>query len=379
MSKTQTAAKKKYTNGFIFVLAMWLLSRLSIITVMHLIAPAIIPDAVHSNPNFVEKLGWARFSGWDGTWYQKIATTGYEYADDLKQHSIAFFPLYPLVTRGVMSLGLSFATAGTLVNSTAFLGALLIAYHWVEDRHGVSAARWVTAVLAWCPLSIFGLITYTEGLFLLLSTAALQAFDNHQYRKAAFFGVLTTATRITGAPLMPTFLLVAWRERRGAIAYVTAFATLGGLLLFSAYCAIRFGNPLAFVHAQRGWQSHTGFNLTGWWDLLTQDLLLRKGTSTALFALTKVVAFFGGTYLLWYSRAKISRVAIAYGFCSVAMIIASGSVLSIERFVYAIVPIEIALGLLLSAQPIWGCATIGLFFSMLVYYSVRSSWGLWIG
>ncbi len=129
MSKTQRAAKKKYTNGFIFVLAMWLLSRLSIITVMHLIAPAIIPDAVHSNPNFVEKLGWARFAGWDSSWYQKIATTGYEYADDLKQHSIAFFPLYPLVTRGVMSLGIPFATAATIVNNLAFLGALLVLYN----------------------------------------------------------------------------------------------------------------------------------------------------------------------------------------------------------------------------------------------------------
>ncbi len=379
LGRTKTAAKKTYINSFIFIITMWLLSRLVIIVVMHLIAPAIVPDAVQSDPKFVLEGGWERFDGWDGYWYKDIATVGYEYADDNAKHSIAFFPLFPLLTRGVMSLGLPFAIAGTIVNSTAFLGALLIAYRWVEARHGASAARWVIALLAWCPFSIFGLLTYTEGLFLLLSTVALQAFDNRQYGKAALFGALTTATRITGAPLMPAFLLVAWRERRGAIACVTAFATLGGLLLFSAYCAIRFGNPLAFVHAQRGWQAHTGFNLTGWWNLLTQDLLLRNGASTAMIALTKVVAFFGGIYLLWYSRAKISRVAIAYGFCSVAMIITSGSVLSIERFVYAIVPISIALGLLLSHHPNWGYATIGLFFLMLIYYSMRSSWGLWIG
>ena len=369
----------KAAKSLLFVCLMWLFSRLLIVIVMQVVAPLIVPDIIQSDVSNNVLKGWFRFANWDGIWYKKIATMGYDYADDLKQHSVAFFPLYPLVTRGVMSLGIPFAVAGTLVNSVAFLGALLIAYRWVEERHGISAARWVTAVLAWCPQSIFGLITYTEGLFLLLSTAALQAFDNRQYGKAALFGALTTATRITGAPLMPAFLLVAWREGRSAIAYITAFATLGGLLLFSAYCAIRFGDPLAFVHAQRGWQSHTGFNLLGWWNLLTQDLLLRKGASSAFIALTKIVTFFGGTYLLWYSRTKISRVATIYGFCSIAMIIASGSVLSIERFVYAIVPIAIALGLLLSRHPKWGYATMGLFSLMLIYYSMRSSWGLWIG
>ncbi len=369
----------KAAKSLLFVCLMWLSSRLLIVIVMQVVAPLIVPDIVQSDVNNHILEGWSRFANWDGGWYERVATEGYEYAEDNAKHSIAFFPLFPLITRGVMSLGIPFAVAGTLVNSVAFLGALLITYRWVEERHGISAARWVTTVLAWCPQSIFGLLTYTEGLFLLLSTTALQAFDNRQYGKAALFGALTTATRITGAPLMPAFLLVAWRERRGAIAYVAAFATLGGLLLFSAYCAIRFGNPLAFVHAQRGWQSHTGFNLVGWWDLLTQDLLLRKGASTAFIALTKIVTFFGGIYLLWHLRAKLSRVAIAYGFCSIAMIIASGSVLSIERFVYGIVPIAIALGLLLSRYPRWGYATIGMFSLMLIYYSMRSSWGLWIG
>lgn len=375
---TKTIAKKA-ANSTIFVCLMWLLSRIIIVVIAQIIAPLIVPDVVQNDPTIKSLTGWERFANWDGGWYEKIATIGYDYAEDNKQHSIAFFPLFPLLTRAVMSLGIPFAVAGTLVNNLSFLGALLILYRWVEQHHGRVVARWVTAIMTWCPLSIFTFITYTEGLFLLLSTASLQAFDNRQYGKAALFGALTTATRITGAPLMPAFLLVAWRERRGAIAYVTAFATLGGLLLFSAYCAIRFGNPIAYVTAQKGWQAHTGFNLTSWWNLFTLDLSLRKGISTAVIALGKVVAFFGGTYLLWHMRKELNRVAVIYGFCSIAMLIASGAVLSIERFVYGIVPIAIAFGLLLYRHPRGGYAILGFFSLMLVYYSLRSSWGLWVG
>ncbi len=376
--KTQTAAKKKYTNGFIFVLAMWLLSRLSIITVMHLIASAIIPDAVPSDPNFVEKLGWARFTGWDSSWYQKIATTGYEYADDLKQHSVAFFPLYPLVTRGLMSLGIPFATAATIVNNLAFLGALLVLYNWVKERQTVNTAKWATAVLAWCPFSLFGTVAYTEGMFLLLSTAALQAFDKKQYIKAGILGALTTATRITGVPLIPAFLLVAWK-RRSTLAYGAGIAASVGLLAYMLYCAVQFGEPLAFVRAQRGWQAWNGKGWEGWINLFTQELILRKGASTAFFAVTKIVMFFGGGYILWRMRSHLPRVAVIYGFCSLAMLFSSGSVVnSVNRYSYGIVSLSFALGVLLSRYPRWGYATMGIFALLSVYFSLRFSWGLWV-
>jgi Gpi18-like mannosyltransferase len=68
--------------------------------------------------------------------------------------------------------------------------------------------------------------------------------------------------------LVPAFLIVAWKERRPPIAYA-ALAATSGLLLFSLYCAIRFGDPLAFVHVQRAWKGSIrigrlylpGFNL----------------------------------------------------------------------------------------------------------------------
>lgn len=373
----------KAANGTIFVCLMWFFSRLLIVAAMQIIAPLIVIDSV-SDPNFNSLIGWGRsgwerFANWDGYWYGSIATVGYEYADDNDPHSIAFFPLYPLITRGLMSLGISFPVAGTIVNNLAFLGALLVLYNWVKERQGISAARWATAVLAWCPFSLYGTVTYTEGLFLFLSTLSLQAFDRKHHIKAGIFGALTTATRITGVALCPAFLLVAWKERRPATAYAAAIVTTSGLLLFIIYCAINFGEPLAFLHAQRGWHAHTGGSWSPWPKLFARVLTLRRGLTIAFIDTTKILMFFGGGYILWLTRSQLPRIAFVYGLCSLALLFSSGStVFSINRFSYAIVSLSFALGILLSRYPRWGYATMGVFALISVYFSLRFSLGLWV-
>jgi Gpi18-like mannosyltransferase len=362
----------KWANGFIFVIAMWLLSRLVIVVTMQLIAPLLPFEPVNLPgwhlglvPNFVPKIGWELFSHWDGAWYRKIATLGYDYANDGKYHSIAFFPLFPLVTRGLMTLGVPFEVAGTLVNNLALLGAMLLLYRWVQDRYGIAAARWSTAVLAWCPFSLYGTVTYTEGLFLLLTTASLRTFDNRQHAMAALFGALATATRPTGAALVPAFLIVAWRERRPAVAYAAALAAGGGLFLFSVYCAIRFGDPLAFVQVQRAWYDPN----TNWLSIVAGVFTWERKTN-----LIPVVMVFGGGYLLWHLRAKLPPVAVAYGFCSLALIITSGVLMSVSRFAYAIVSLSLALGLLFASHPRWGYLTMGLFGILLVHFAIKFTW-----
>ncbi len=89
---------------------------------------------------FLPKSGWVLFSHWDGKWYTQIATLGYSYADDGQQHSVAFYPLFPLLLRGMLTLGMRANAAGVLINSFAFLGALVIVYFWVEQRYDISHA-----------------------------------------------------------------------------------------------------------------------------------------------------------------------------------------------------------------------------------------------
>ncbi|WP_445250318.1 hypothetical protein [Microcoleus sp. OTE_8_concoct_300] len=60
-----------------------------------------------------------------------------------------------------------------------------------------------------------------------------------------------------------------------------------------------------------------------------------------------------------------------YGFCSLALLVSSGVLLSVNRCAYAIVSLSIALGLLLAAKPRWGYGLMGLFGVFLLYVSVR--------
>lgn len=422
MTEVQISKEKALRfNGFIFAGAMWLFSRLLIVAIMLLVVPLLPAPTGGIKP----PVSWEVFSWWDSLLYKQIAISGYEYANDGKGHNVAFFPTFPLVIRGVMTLGLPFEVAGILVNNLAFLGALSVLYFWVEKHHSRSAARWATAVLAWCPLSLFGTVIYSEGLYLLFSTAAIQAFDNQKYAWVALWGAIATATRPTGIALIPAFLIAAWR-RRGVAAYIASLASATGLLLFSLYCAIHFNDALAFIQAQRGWRPSLGFYWQGWLKMLMQIVVgttnwqygwLKDPLHPLLFSIiigssyflwrfrtkigsTKVgygfcalvlflwllagdplintVMVLGSGYLLWHLRTQLSLVTVIYGFCALGLILASGGTWSLSRIAYGIVSLSVALGVLLARYPRWGYATMGFFAILLASFAVRFAQHLWI-
>jgi len=361
--KTQKASK---VDSIIFILAIWLFSRLIIVVAMQIITPLVFTTPVHTEwglgnrphdfmPGYIPQSSWELFSHWDGKWYRSIVTEGYEYLKDGQQHSIAFFPLFPLLVRAVMVSGLPFEIAGTLVSNLALLGAVSVLYVWmVESDRTYTQARWVAAVLVFCPSSLFGTVIYTESLFLLVTIAALRAFDRHQYGWAAFWGALASATRVFGICLIPAFLFLAWKERRPTIAYVAALAVSSGLLLFCFYSAVSFGDALAFMHTQQGWEHES------WLELVKKALTLDQPSLIAGFTVL------GCIYVLWHRRTQMPTVAIAYGVCSLALLLVAGrtsgiSTSSLPRYLYGIVPFSVGLGLWLARFPRVGYLVMALF------------------
>ncbi|WP_267384717.1 hypothetical protein [Cyanobacterium sp. uoEpiScrs1] len=406
-----------------FIIAIWLLSRGLIIVGMLGIAPLL--DA--PSGGIQAEWGWEVFSAWDSNFYQKIATANYDGIGTLPGANVAFFPFFPLTIRIVMGLGLSAEIAGTLINNLAFLGTLFIVFHWVERTNGVRAAHWTTTILAWCPLSLFTAVVYTEGLFLFLSAASLWAFDRQSYLQAAAWGMLATATRITGLALIPAFLITAWYKRIPITAYITSFGSTLGVLLYSGYCWIQFNDPLAFITVQHTqWNRSRGIDWQGWgtmlveittgrsqwhydnlWDLLHPLLLLLLSViayvlwyyrdylgSTCfdysccglLFLLwlligdpfLNTISVLGGVYLLWYLRNRLSFVVVVYGFSALGLLLASGSTISLSRLAYGIVSLSLGLGIVLSNHPRWGYATIGFYTVLLVSFSIRFAQHLWV-
>jgi Gpi18-like mannosyltransferase len=419
-------------DHYLFPAAMWFTSRLFIWTAMLLIAPKLPAPLNGMQP----KVSWGVFDVWDCVHYRDIATSGYEFVDDGQQHNLAFFPLFPLIIRLLMSLGLPFEFSGILVNNLAFLAALCFLYAWLKKHYGISSAQWGTTFLSWCPMSMFTGVIYTEGLYLFLSTAALYAFDQKHYKWTAICGALATATRPTGMVLIPAFILAAFKERRPVIAYIAALATSGGLILFSLFCLVDFKNPLAFIAAQKGWRPSLGFDWQGWLNMLLIIPLDRnwyygwvskdgggikdplhpilfvlivaftvllwlglKRNNTWIFYgayclivlifimedewliynLLNVLMFLGGGYLLWYLRKQLTPVNIIYGFLGIGLLLASGGTISLGRLAYGIVPLDIAIGVLLSQYPRQGYLALGLFVVLLAKMAIGFAQYIWVG
>ncbi|MGL5032535.1 MAG: hypothetical protein ACRC6M_01880, partial [Microcystaceae cyanobacterium] len=137
-------------KSLVFPVSMWLCSRLIIVVAMLGVAPFLNA----TNGGIQAQFGWDVFSAWDSDFYQKISTSGYEVlANHQPGANVAFFPLFPIAIYLVHQLGIPTAIAGTVINNLALLGTLILFYDWVASHNGESVARWVTAVLAWCPLS----------------------------------------------------------------------------------------------------------------------------------------------------------------------------------------------------------------------------------
>ncbi|MBU7581626.1 MAG: hypothetical protein KAF91_01715 [Nostoc sp. TH1S01] len=390
---------------------------------MFIIAPSLpIPSNHGTNVIF----GWDVLFAWDSNFYKIIATNGYNFSIERKEYYVAFFPLLPMLSRAIMSLGLPFEVAGTIVNNVAFLIALIVAYLWINEFYGINVARWTIAVLAWFPMSLFGTVIYSEGLYLLFSTAALRAFDKKQNFGTAIFGALATATRPTGAALVTACLLTAWKEKRGIKSYIASLATAGGILLYSLYCQIKFGDALAFFHAQKAWRSSLGFYWQGWLKMLMQIIAGQRNWSAGylkdpwhpllflsivisgfllwyfrknldfkklyfcfyaliLFLwllagdpLVNTVTILGGAYLLWHCRSQLTPITLIYGCCSLGLILASGGTLSLNRIAYGVVSLSVALGILLSRYPRWGYGAIVFFAILLASVSVRFAQNFWV-
>ncbi|AKG24742.1 mannosyltransferase family protein [Calothrix sp. 336/3] len=426
MEKIQVVLEDFFVKrDFLFPTAIWLISRSYIWIAMLSLAPNL-PIAGSESV-----FGWDVFDAWDSEHYRAIASTGYEFVNDGKQHNLAFFPLFPLSIKFLMFLGVPFTLAGILVNNLAFLAALYCLYFWVEENQGTEAARWTVIITAWSPLSVFGTVIYTEGLYLLASTAALWTFDQRKYLWTGFWGAIATATRPTGLALIPALLLTAWQQRRSPSAYLAAVSTTLGVIAFSIYCTIRFGNPTAFIQAQKGWRPSFGFDWQSWlkmfteiacgknsWEnftllnwlhlsifltsLVTIYLLWRyrqsKFTNVFTYGFYSLilcillfanswftynflcaVTFCGGIVVLQRYHKKLTPIATNYAICGLGLLISSGSVISLNRLTYGIIPLSVALGIFLSRHLRWGYLLLGAFAVLLGKLAVLFARNIWIG
>jgi hypothetical protein len=361
---------------------------------------------------------------WDTVHYLAIAQHGSQ------GPLYAFFPLFPALL-GALSQQqpTAFLWLGFLVSNLAFLGALFLLQAQAHQLWGPGAARWTVLLTCFNPFSLFCSIPYTEGLYLLLTAAALANGGIGPW--AGPSGALAAATRPTGILLLPGQLLQALRQpsqRRQAL-LAAALTGLGfGVVLLLGWQGS--GDPFAFLHAQQtGWGHRPGFNLSGLprWQRLASQILLGPGNTDAgqildwfyplavllllAVALTALVQrhqrpqlslslggfallsgwllggspFINGAMLLgslgllaWGLR-RLPLIQTNFALFSLGAYLLKQNTISLERHLYATVPLLLLLGLWASEHPRWAKLLLGFGSLLCVVVSFRFASGAWLG
>lgn len=163
---------------------------------------------------------------WDTRWYDDLAQLGYNLRGPNDYKNVAFFPLYPLLTRTLHDaialvarglLGLaphdptypSYLISGLIVSNLCAVAALAFFYGLVRLDYGRGAAQRAVTLLALFPPSVFLGAAYSEGTFLLCATACFFALRLERWWQAGLWGLLAGATRPPGVVLLAPFIL-AW-------------------------------------------------------------------------------------------------------------------------------------------------------------------------
>ncbi len=191
---------------------------------------------------------WQRF---DALWYLRLAAHGY----DARDGSTVYFPLYPLLIRGVAPLlGGNLMRAALAVSNVCFALLLLLLYHLVAGRHGHDVARRAVLLLCIFPTASFLLGAYTESLFLALVVGLFLAAARGRLALAGLLGLLAALTRLQGIVLALPLLwmaLVSWRQgSRSPRPWVAALLPPLGTGLFTLYTRVMLqAGPVTSVYA----------------------------------------------------------------------------------------------------------------------------------
>jgi Gpi18-like mannosyltransferase len=202
---------------------------------------------------------------WDSEWYFKIATEGYRYnGDPTVQQNIVFYPLYPMLARGLAAIsGLTPADALLLISNVAGLSAIVALFKLVREEFGDPLALATIALLSFFPASVLLSAGYTEPLELLLIVLFFLVLKQQRYLSAALFAGLAVADRSTGIVLLPVLLWEMWRNRDHkpflAVLLPCILLATSGVWLFMIYLWIQFGDPFVFADGQAAFHRETTF------------------------------------------------------------------------------------------------------------------------
>jgi len=181
-------------EGLRLAATAWILARLVLLIWGALLwRTHMIPPESVSQPSDEARGSWGEtrtllvdiWKRWDALHYEAIAEGGYR-----ERHLSVFFPLYPLLARGVGSLlSLSPISALLLVSHVGSFLALLVLYQLACREMGTAIARRSVAAAVLFPTAFFLFAPFTESLSLLLTLLTVWLVRERRWFPASLTGL----------------------------------------------------------------------------------------------------------------------------------------------------------------------------------------------
>lgn len=339
------------------ILALYLFSRLGLIAVGMLTRQTLGDGVAEPLLNL--------FCRWDCDWYLQVQERGYSMAsleNGPGMTNYSFFPLLPLLARGVGTLGLEALPALLLTTNLCFIAALFYVQRYaVMVGLSLQASLIAVALLCFTPQSYVFSAGITESLFLLLLVMAMYHLRRRQYLVSGLAGALLSAARPNGFFFLlfalawlvqefgPRVFLQPWRRPEAFVPVVLAPL---GLLLFWAWCFYATGDAFAQqTTIRQGW---------GWaadlpWRVMANHL--QQGGPSRFWAICSLVAALVSLGLLRLRLyAEFVLCAGLFGLFWISLI--SNAML---RYCIVLFPLWLVLAHALDRRPLATAATLATF------------------
>lgn len=291
----------------------------------------------------------------DAAHYMGIAKDGYQRVPfdvtDVRSQEFAFFPLHPLLLWLVSKVTPDPILWGAALCNLFFFLALVLLYKLtLTFDSDESVARRTIFYLAAFPVSYFFSAPFTESLFVFLTVASFYAARRERWWAAGVFGLLASATRLTGVLLLPSLLVLSWQMYRSLQVkkIVGLLLVPFGLFAYMFYSWWLTGDALAFKHASEAWGRKPTMNLlSALTKYLVQPYNISESWNLHLLNISCALLCFVCIYIL--VRRREWAMAL-YTSMSIVLPLSSGVLQSFERYTMGFFPVFIALGMVTSSQ-----------------------------
>ena len=369
--------KARLAHDLTAALPAWLVARVLVVVAL------VVAHPLHTRyrPQTSARLRLRQgLLAWDADWFLRIATDGYA---ALPRPSLRYFPLLPMLGRGLSKVLLGNVSLSLLVLANVFAlaaGALLHRLT-LEETGDPSLARRATWLLALAPPSFVLVMAYTESLAILLAVGGFLALRKRRWGWAAAAGFLSGLARPLGVLLsipaameaLPGLRQEPPRQRLARLAAI--FAPVAGCATYLVWVGVEFGDPLLPYSSQQTPEFRGGLaNPLVTLARTAQDVLAGRFATKNVPHLPWALVLIALVVVAW------RRWPAVYGaFAVVTLMVALSTERwgSLERYVFACFPVVLAMASL-TARPWVKRVTLVLSAGLMTMYATLTFLALYV-